>query len=78
MHVEMVDADEYAGYMTGTMSAESAGRKELTAGAGAMTVVRGHVFFYYKYGPYNDLSDLAGLLKQVKSEIRRFVADNPD
>lgn len=78
MHMEMVDADEYAGYMTGTFSLSIAGRNVLVAGAGALTVVRGNVFFYYKYGPYNDLADLANLLKQVKSEIRGFVTDNPD
>ena len=78
MHMEMVDADEHAGYMTGTALVDVAGRKELTAMAGALTVVRGNIFFYYKYESYNDLSDLADLIKQVKPEIRRFVKDNPD
>lgn len=77
MHMEMVDADEYAGYMTGTMLLEVSGRKMLTAAAGALTVVRGNVFFYYRYSPYKNLSDLVKLLKQVKSEIHRFVTDNP-
>jgi len=77
-HIEMVDADEYAGYMVGTVSIEVAGQKEVRAVAGGMTVVRGNAFNYYKYGPYGDPSDLAVLLKEVRSEIRRFVADNPD
>ena len=78
IHMELVGADEYAGYMVGTMSLEVAGQKELTAMAAAMTNVRSNLFSYYKYGPYNDLSDLAVLLKQAKVEIHRFVTDNPD
>lgn len=77
MHMELIKADDSACYMAGTMSLVVGGRKELIAGAGAMTVVRGNVFFYYKYGPYNGLPDIALLLKQAKSEIRQFVIDNP-
>jgi len=78
MHVEPVDADEYAGYMAGMASMSFADQKMLVACAFAMTVVREHVFFYYKYAQYNGLSDIADLLKQVKREIRSFVANNPD
>ncbi len=71
MHMEMVDADEYAGYVTGTFSLSIAGRNVLVAGAGAATVIRGNVFFYYKYGPYNDLADLVNLLKPARSTSPR-------
>ncbi len=79
MHMEPLDADDYAGYMGGTMALELvAGQKELIACVGAMTIVKGHVFFYYKYSQYGAPSDIADLLAQVKMETRRFVIGNPN
>ena len=78
MHMEPLDADKYAGYAGGTISMQVAGHNQLSAFVGAMTIVRGHVFYYYKYSKYKDPTDIADLLKQVKKETGRFVIGNPD
>jgi hypothetical protein len=75
--MEPVDVDDYAGYMGGTMSVSVAGQNELTACVGAMTIVRGQVFFYYKYVLYKAPTDIAELLKQVKADVRKFIVANP-
>ena len=76
MHMEPIEADDYAGYLGGTISLSLAGKNQLTACVGAMTIVREHVFFYYKYSQYTSPADIADLLKQVKDEVRLFVVDN--
>lgn len=75
-HMEPISADEYAGYMGGTVSLEVDDQKLLRACAGAATVVNGGVFFYYRYSPYGGPATIAALLKQVESDIARFVERN--
>ena len=75
-HVEPIDVDEYAGYIGGTLSMSVADEKMVMAAVWAMTIVRGHVFFYYRFKTYQGLSDIIGLLKEVKTDIRRFVVGN--
>lgn len=77
-HMEPVDADDYAGYMCGTMVIEVTGNRRVVACAAATTVVRDSVFFYYRYAPYSTLADVAALLARVKPEIRGFALQNPD
>ena len=76
--MEFVDTDKNAAYLAGTGTFEIAGSKSTVACAGATTVAKGNVFFYYKYADYHKVSDIADLLKQVKAEISQFITDNPD
>jgi hypothetical protein len=76
-HMEMVDSNEDAGYMVGTTTQEIDGSQQIVAATCAMTVIRGNLIFYYKYAPYKSLADLARLLGEAKTEIHRFVVDNP-
>ena len=78
MQMEFVDTDKNAAYLAGTGTFEIAGSKSTVACAGATTVAKGNVFFYYKYADYHKVSDIADLLKQVKAEISQFITDNPD
>lgn len=78
--MEPIHADEYAGYLGGviTMSGGPFNGSVPVACIAAMTVVKGNVFFYYRYATFREAKDLGNLLHQVKPEIRAFIADNPD
>ena len=76
MHMEPIEADDYGGYIGGTINISLAGKNQLTACVGAMTIVRKHLFYYYKYSHYTSMADIVDLLKQVKDEVRLFVVDN--
>ena len=76
--MDFVDADDSAIYLAGTATFEVDGVKSTVAGAGAGTVVRGNVFFYFVYSEYRDVADIATGLKQVKEDIRQFIASNPE
>jgi hypothetical protein len=74
-HLECVDADNCAAYFVGTLGGDQR-PNVITAVAGAITVVRGNVFFYYRYKVYDKVVDVADALKDVRKEIRWFLDDN--
>lgn len=77
IQVKLADTDKYAAYIIGTITCKITDNEETSALVAAMTVVRGSVFYYYKYASYNDNTDFSGLLNQVKKDIRKFINDNP-
>ena len=75
-HMEPIAVDESAGYLGGTLTTLIGSEEMLVAVVASMTVVRKHIFFYYRYAKYQGVSDLVGLLAEVKTDTHRFLVGN--
>jgi len=73
---QFVAVDDKAGYLLDVAGAEVGGKRARMTFVAAITVVRGRILTWGEYAPYTSNADLAALLRRVKVEIAKFIADN--